>query len=392
MAVVRSRFWLLGAAALLLMLALSACSGGPTEPSWGQIGLLDNNVLFTFSHTLVQLNPVDGSAVGAHLSDGTPRTTTDSEGRSTNQAVSWAITAPNAIRFYQTPLILDESTLLAPSYDRKFFYIDRMSAIFNDTTGIDIPGHIVGNILRDGDVLYVPLSEADLLALNVSDLSQIWRFTTERGVWSQPLLNEGILYVTAMDHHLYAVDAATGNEIWRLDLGGAVAATPLLYNNYLYVGTFGRKIYKISLDGQVAAEYTTADWVWGTPVVADDTLYAADLVGNVYALSLTGDGFTEIWRRQVASRQIRPSPVVIGDRLAVGSSDHFVYWLNRTDGSTIISRDVQGEVEAEMLLVQPSEQLQIGEPLLLVSTMNTANLLYAFPADGNSEPRWKYPR
>ncbi len=374
----------------VLALTLTACTGGPTEPNWSDISLMDGNILLTFSTVMLQLDPVDGSQVNLYDANGNVRTDP-----STNTARRWEIAASGGsspTRFYTTPLNVADNLLLAASYDRKLIEIEQDTARVIDINGTAIPGHMVADLLRDGDVLYVPLAEKDLLALTVDGYSQLWRFSTTRGVWATPLLLDGVLYVTSMDHFMYAVNAETGEELWRIDLQGAIASTPLLYNGSLFVGNFARKLFEISLDGVIIAEYDTADWVWGTPVIADDVLYAADLVGNVYALDISGEGFSELWRRQIASRAIRPSPIVYEDRLVVASRDHYVYWLDRETGEVIVRHDVRGEVLAEMLLIEPSETLIIGEPLLLVSTMSRENLLFAFQADGNSEPRWKYPR
>ncbi|MDX2160742.1 MAG: PQQ-binding-like beta-propeller repeat protein [bacterium] len=376
------------AAALLLALALTACTGAPLEPSWGDISLLDNNILVTFGNVMIQLNPVDGSPVNLYDPEGQIRTDP-----ATQTARRWEITGTDATtRFYQAPFLWDEDLLLAPSYDRKLVEIENSAARLVNVTGYPLPGHIVAPVLPADDLLYVPLSENDLLALNRDDLSQAWRFATRRGIWAEPLLVDDTLYVTSMDHNLYAVDSVTGQEIWRLDLGGAIASAPVLHDGALYIGNFARKLYKISLDGVILAEYSTVDWVWGTPTIVDDTLYAADLVGNVYALAIDGDGFVELWRQQTAARAIRPSVVVYQDRVIAASRDHFVYWLNRETGETIVRHDVRAEVMADLLLLEPTEGLDIREPLLLVSTMARDNLLFAFAADGNSEPRWKYPR
>jgi len=385
--VTQSRMGMLGAGALLV-LVLSACVGGPLEPSWGDLEVLDNNLALAFGTTILQLNPEDGSSVILIDADGNPRT--DPE---TQQLRRWEVgVSGQQVRFYQTPIELNVETLLAASYDRKLFTIEREAARITDTVGIDLPGHVVADVLQTDDLIYVPLSEKDVLALNADDYSQRWRFETTRGVWAQPLLLDGVLYITSMDHFVYAVNAETGESIWQVDLGGAVASTPLLYENALYVGTFAREIVRLSLDGDITARYTTTDWIWGTPVIADNILYAADLVGNVYALELTGDDFTERWRKQVTTRAIRPSPVVVEDRLVVASRDNFVYWLNRNTGDTLVRQDVRGEVMAELLVLEPSETMELSQPMLFVHTMARDNLIFAFPADGNGEALWKYPR
>jgi outer membrane protein assembly factor BamB len=352
------------------------------------MSLLDGNVLLAFGNEILLLNPVDGSPVNLYDTNGTLRV--DEQGNPRRWIVRPEGNAQ--VRFYNTPVPLNDETLLAVSYDRKVFEIDLLAARINNPTGFDIPGHVTANVLQNDDLLYVPLSEHNLVALSMQDYLSVWTFETERGIWAQPLLSDGTLYITSMDHNVYALDAMTGEEIWQLDVGGAIASTPVLHNGFLYVGSFARKLYQISLDGEIVAEHPTNEWVWGSPVIVDETLYAADLGGWVYALELNGDGFSELWQQQVATRAIRPSPIVTEDRIVVGARDHFVYWISRETGETLVRHDVRAEILSDLLLLEPSETVQISQSLLLVNTMSRENLLFAFPADGNAEPVWKYPR
>ncbi len=383
----KSRFWAVATVAILLIFALTACVGAPTEPNWAELSVLDGNLFVAFSHNLVMLEPNDGSFVNLYNEQGNLRTADNGDPLTWNVSVSG-----QNMRFYTDPLVTSENTLLALSYDRKLFEIEIDAARLQDSAGRDIAGHTVANAVVDGTRMYVPLTEKDLIAYDVETLDVLWRFETERGVWASPLLVDGILYVASMDHSLYAVNAETGALIWERALEGALAATPTLYNDHLYVGSFARRIYQISLDGEVVQNYATNEWVWSSPVIVDDTLYTADLGGWVYALDLSDGQMRELWKRQAATRAIRPSPLVTQDHVVVGSRDHFVYWLDRATGETVVRHEVPAEILAELLLLEPSETINIAEPLVIVATQARDNLVFAFPADGNSQPSWKFPR
>jgi outer membrane protein assembly factor BamB len=206
-------------------------------------------------------------------------------------------------------------------------------------------------------------------------------------VWSQPLLVDGTLYVSAMNHFLFALDAATGTEKWKIDLEGALASTPTYANGALYVGSFGRDVFKVTLDGTIAAKYTATDWVWGAPTVVDDMVYVTDLGGNVYALKDSGSSLDLVWTRKVAGAAIRMSPFVNGDTIVVGSRDHNVYWISRTTGEEVFHREMKGEVLSNILLI-PSTDAN-AEPTIIVSTIDKSELLVAFSLD-KGERRWVY--
>jgi outer membrane protein assembly factor BamB len=245
----------------------------------------------------------------------------------------------------------------------------------------------------DGERLYVPLSEGDVVAMDLNSLSEtLWSFDTAKGVWAQPLVVEGTLYVPSMDHHLYAVDAETGAELWRQNLGGAVTSTPVFHEGSLYVGSFARKLYQIdAATGSITAEAQTNDWIWGSPVIVDGTVYVADAGGWVYALN-AGD-LSEIWGKKIANRTIRATPVVYGDFVIVASRDQNLYWLNRATGDEIAAnrQAVGGEILADMLVIEPSESVNIAEPQVIVTTMAHDNNVVAYWIESATEA-WRGPR
>jgi outer membrane protein assembly factor BamB len=193
-----------------------------------------------------------------------------------------------------------------------------------------------------------------------------------------------------MDHHLYSVNAADGSVNWKIDLGGAVASTPTVYEGSIYVGSFDRKLFQISLDGEILNTFETENWVWGSPVVQDGVLYAADMAGWVYAINVT-DGMTEIWRTAASGRGIRPSPLVTEDYIVVAGRDGHIDWLDVEDGSIAIQREVQAEVLSDILLIQPSESLNIAQPLVVISTVNHSQILVAFTLNDGTQ-FWVYGR
>jgi outer membrane protein assembly factor BamB len=193
-----------------------------------------------------------------------------------------------------------------------------------------------------------------------------------------------------MGHNLYAVDINTGSEIWRRDLGGAIAATPAYNDGHLYIGSFDRKLFDISAEtGEILAEYEVGDWMWSTPVLVDGILYTTDMSGGVFALNI-GDGFTEIWQSHPATKGIRARPLVTESYVIVASRDGNVYWLERETGNEIFHQTVGEEILSDILLVQPSESLDIPEPLVVVSTEKDNKVLVAFTLEG--APRWTYER
>jgi outer membrane protein assembly factor BamB len=382
------RLLLLGATVLLLTAA--ACVGGPLEATWGQISLFGEpqNILFAYNDRIVLIDPADGSPVELRDDEGNVRV--DDEG---NPRV-WQVTGASNTQtlFYTTPIAVEDDTLLTAAYNEKLFEVDVAAARINNPEGRTLSGHVVADPLATDDFLYVPLSEGDVEAYARPGLSLEWTFDTEHGVWAQPVLVEDVLYVTSLDHKVYAVDPQTGAEIWALDLGGAVASAPVYSDGYLYVGSFGRELFKISTGGEIVARYATDGWVWSAPVIVDGVVYAADLNGFVYALQDNGTSFEPVWApRKVANGAIRALPIVTEDAIIVGSRDRNTYWISRSTGEEIFRREMVGEILADPVLLEPSETLNIPEPMVVVSTMAHEELLVAFSVE-EGQRLWRYGR
>jgi outer membrane protein assembly factor BamB len=374
--------------ALFLILLVAACGPAPLGTSWGGLSTLGDGqtIVLALNNQVVMVDPTDGSALKLLNSDGQVRL--DDQGNPR----TWKVTGSDAqTLFFTVPLVENDETLILGAYNQKFFRVDVPTARIENPDGTAIEGysgHMVANLVADDSRIYIGLSNHDVVALDRTDFSVQWTLHTEHGVWSAPLLLDGVLYFTSLDHNLYAADAATGDVLWKLDLEGAVLSTPVYANNHLYVGSFARKIFAISLDGEKLDEYQTADWVWGSPTAVGNVLYAADLGGTVYALDIT-NGITELWKTDVAEKAIRPSPLVVGDTVIVASSDMKVYWLSADNGLVNFSRQVESPVFADLLLIEPSETLDIPQPLVVVSTMSAAEALVAFTLD-QGERRWVY--
>jgi outer membrane protein assembly factor BamB len=382
--------------AIFASLLVAACYPVRLEADWPGIATLGDqkDILLAYNDRIVLIDPEDGRPVELRNADGEVRL--DDQGN----ARIWEFRGEDgqANQFYSAPTLLDENTLLIPTYkpaDNRILEVDLPTARI-DGVGASIPGHVVADIVRNDDLVFVGLSERNLVAYDSTDLTERWQIETQHGIWSHPLIVDDVMYFTSLDHFLYAVNPNSGDEIWRLDLQGAAPGAPIFYENRLYVGTFARKVFEISLEGEITSEFSTVDWVWGSPVIVDDILYVGDMGGHLYALNVN-DGLSERWQTKPAERAIRATPLVAEDYIVIGSRDQRVYWLNREDGTPVTDvdgprvRSLNGEILSDLLLIEPSDQVDIPESYVIVSSVANDNLLAAFTL-ANGERVWTYGR
>lgn len=390
---------LMGSIAVLLAMTMTGCVGTRLGDSWAALRTIDDQqyILLAYNDRVVKVD-VTKNGLPVELRDENGDLRTDSEGK----VLTWQVAGEgdNATRFFTTPVEMDENSLMIAGYDGRFFKVDaetsevqRSPKVFEGTLNVGsgcVGDCILANMTLANDTFFVPLSNKGLAAVDAENLNELWRFETEHGDWSQPVVDKGVVYFGSMDHHLYALEADTGEELWRVDLDGALAASPILYNNRLYVGGLGRKVYELSTSGQILSTYETEEWVWNTPVIVDGVLYTADMGGIVYALDVT-NSLKQIWKTVVATKGIRPAPVVTDENVIVASRDGFIYWVDRGSGANRFNEEIGAEILSDMLVIEPSESLNLSQPLLVISTVATDKLLLALPLEGG-QPIWKYPR
>ena len=377
---------------LLATFAVAGCVGARMGVSWPSVGLItvngEQNIALAYNNNVAVLNPVNGAPLRLiNPVNGAPML--DSE----NNPRSWILRGSDfgGEQFYSLPIVVDDETMLIAANSGNLLNVD--SVLIDVRRTFQLDDKVVANVLAVDNTIFIPYQDGGISAYSLDDLyAPLWRFPTEEGIWATPLLVGDLLIASSVDHHLYALDQSSGRLVWSLDLGGSVASTPLLANDRLYVGSFNKSFFEISLDGEILSSYATQNWVWGTPAIDENgVVYLADLSGYVHALD-SGRNLEPIWSSQIAERGIRAGPMVYLDRVIVASRDGRVYWLDRRDGALINSREIDNRPEllGEMQLLEPSEDLNIDVPLLIVSSVDEGRLLIAFELDGREA--WVYPR
>lgn len=376
---------------MLAVVALAGCVGTRQGVSWPTIGIIElngeQNIVVSYTDQINIIEPSNGFAAPLVNSSGEVRRDENGDAR------SWSLAGGeiDGAQFYALPIPLDEDTFLVADYNSRLLEIDIISLSVERV--IPLTDHVLAEMVLEDGVLYIPLQSSGMIAMTIEDYDTIWTYPTEEGVWAKPLIVDDLLIVTSVDHYMYALDKTSGELQWKVDLEGGVGSTPLLANNKLYIGSYNKKFFEVSLDGEILNSYDTQNWVWGTPAIDENGIaYVTDLSGFVHAVD-TNDGLSEVWSKQVATRGIRSGPLLVEGNVVVASRDGFVYWLDRRDGVSVREQEIEGapELLGDLMLLEPSETLDIDDPLIIISTVNTGELLIAFDVDGNRQS-WVYRR
>jgi outer membrane protein assembly factor BamB len=287
------------------------------------------------------------------------------------------------ITFYANPVLTSDGQLLVASYDHNLYSLNPAANGSLNWTFSGSKNRLIASPLVINNIAYQPSSDGNVYAVDLTTHNAAWNQPAQTGgpIWSTPAADDtcGCIYVASMDHRIYKFDAVSGKLIGKSDdLGGAIVGTPAVGSDgILYVGTFGKEM--LALDNtnfNIKWRFTTHDWVWAGPALANDVLYFGDLAGNFYALN-AADGTTDFQVLQV-NNPIVDTPAVSGNKIYFTAESDTIYIADTT--GSITSKAVGGIIYSAPVLVGDT---------ILVTPSNFSSQLAALSLDGTQ--KWVYP-
>jgi outer membrane protein assembly factor BamB len=232
---------------------------------------------------------------------------------------------------------VDDGSVYIPTYDKKLFAVELETGELKWPSPYRTGNQIVGGALAANGMVYFGDSDGTVYAIDAETGEESWSFSTDKEVWSTPVLDGAALYVTSLDGKLYALDPSTGEELWSFETDAGIAATPVISqaDNLIYVGGFDGKLRAIDLTTHEQRWSGEAgNWFWATPLVANGVVYAPSLDHKVYAFD--SDSGQKHWDEPFSARaEIRTTAVLAGDTLVVVDRDGDVYGLDPQDGTKL---------------------------------------------------------
>jgi outer membrane protein assembly factor BamB len=140
-----------------------------------------------------------------------------------------------------------------------------------------------------------------------------WMFQTGGDVFSSPAVVNGKVYVGSEDKNWYCLDAYSGEKIWNFTIGFRIRSSATVYNERVYTG--GDDGYFYCLDAN------TGEQLWKT----------------------SAGGF---FPNYISSGEATPRscPIVVNNRIYVGSLDNKVYCLDPEDGTVLLTYATGGPI------------------------------------------------
>src|SRR4030095_686041 len=133
--------------------------------------------------------------------------------------------------------------------------------------------------------------------------------------------------------------------LWTYEAGDSIESSAAIIGGTVYVGSQKGELVALNLqNGAVYWKYTIDSPIGeSSPAYSNGVVYFGDLSGWFHAVNAQ-DG-KKIWAFKTGT-EIKSSPVVIGDRVLIGSYDENLYCLKTSDGSVSWKFKTNGPVHS----------------------------------------------
>src|SRR5215203_3547842 len=134
-------------------------------------------------------------------------------------------------------------------------------------------------------------------------------------------------------------------QLWTYEAGEAIESSAAIVGSTVFVGSQKGELTALNLEnGKVYWKFATGSPIGeSSPAYGSGVIYIGDLGGWLNALN-AADG-KKLWAFKT-NGEIKSSPVVIGDRVLIGSYDEHLYCLSARNGSVLWKFKTNGPVHA----------------------------------------------
>ncbi len=322
---------------VLGVLVLSACTGAPLTNNWPGLST-DSQRAYLATGTFVYAVDLEtGSEVWRYPQE-----------------------ADAKLLYFSSPVLTADNQLLIGSAGTTHTLVS-----INPETGREVwanpfsaKGAWVASPLVLNDRIYAPNTNGFIYVLDMEGQQADSPIEIGGALWSAPSISADgtLLYVTSLDHHLHIINPVENSVKETIDLGGAVPSSPVVTDEGAYVGSFASKIDLVKPNGEHEVVVEALDWVWGTPAIDGETLYYADLQGNIFSLDLASG--RQNWSDVKPDGPIVARLLVLGDQIYVATEDGTFIALDR-DAKVVWEKELGGKIytspvaAGELILVAP---------------------------------------
>lgn len=216
-----------------------------------------------------------------------------------------------------------------------------------------VKGEVLAAPTTDSNRVIIHSSNGLLMALDEASGELQWTINTDvpnltlRGS-SQPVTESGGVFWGTSNGRLAAAIVEQGQLIWQQPVGTAQGATeidrlvdvdasPIILGSTLYI--VGYNGHLIALDLRTGKQIWKRSYSSATDMVSDGSrLYLVTDKDHIVAVDARSG--TELWKNSLLEYRLVTAPSLINDKIVVGDSEGYLYWLDRGTGEFTAKQNV----------------------------------------------------
>ncbi len=225
--------------------------------------------------------------------------------------------------------------------DGKFFCLKRATGEI--IWSFETDGQITAAPNFDGDNVLIASQDSVLYCLS-KDGKKVWDFHIEGPIYGGVAVADGKTFLAGCDSMMHVLDVKNGKEQGSVDLQGQSGSSAAVYGDHLYVGTMSNQVVSVNL------KTLKIDWAfeapkrkqgfYGSAAVTDDLVVIGSRDEKVWGIDRkTGKRRWDF----LTDHKVDGSPVIVGDRIFVGSFDKHFYVLD-TKGQRVADHELDSAI------------------------------------------------
>ncbi|MFM8368777.1 MAG: PQQ-binding-like beta-propeller repeat protein, partial [Chloroflexota bacterium] len=218
---------------------------------------------------------------------------------------------------------LSQGMLYIGCYDNNLYALNAADGKFQWKYPTD--GGIVSRPLVFDNNVFFCSEDQRLHVIGARTGKLLWTYYTEGRIYSSPRISDGHIFFGSDDQDLHAVNVNSGRAVWKFSTDGAIHSTPLVANDMIYFGTEAGSFYGLDFRGALKWRFASKRGMTSSPVHKGQAVYTASLDGTLY--SLDAKSGWAIWKFRLGKGTIS-SPAIADDFIFLGAADGFVYCVD----------------------------------------------------------------
>lgn len=200
---------------------------------------------------------------------------------------------------------------------------------------ITVPEGVDSTAAIIGEVVYLGTIDGNLLALNLKDGKQLWKYATKAvQLKASAAVKDGIVVIGDGEGIIHAVDAKTGEKKWTVTTNGEIISSAnISADNKVLIGSNDEHLYCLDLKtGKEYWKYKIEGPINGSPGIVEGLTFVAGCDGILHVIKLA-DG--KVVHKVPMGGPSGASAAIEGDRLYVGNMERSFLCIDWKKGEVV---------------------------------------------------------